>query len=607
MKKNDWILIATLALYSFLFYKESAGINFVLFNLALIIALIIKDKQILKNSAWLLTASGSMLSAICIGYYGNGLSITANIISLSILSALSYSSKSSVIISLLFSFYSYASAIVFMILSWQQRLLSEKDPTHSKRKWSLILVPISITILFFFMYRSSNALFNDFTKNLNLDFISADWVFFTLGGLLLLFGFFHHQKIKEIAEVDENASNDIDPLKSKPITLFGKQLSISDEEFSGKLLFLLLNILLLFVNVLDIHFMFISNALPAGVTYSEFVHQGTGMLITSILMAIAIILFYFRGALNFSDKSKMIRILAYVWIAQNAFMILSTLFRNNMYVTEYGLTYKRIGVYVYLLLTWAGLITTFIKIAKVKTNAYLFRVNGWIFYSVLIIAAFINWDKLITEVNITKAKQVQTDYLLDLSYTALPKLYTYHNDSLQTDSISDKNDAFIINNFNRKRDAKLYHFLQDREQLGWKSWYYDQDDTFKKLLDMHNEQKLTGLNLSFLKIESLNVLKDLQNIRSLNLMGNTIKDTKELKDFKELKELNLRANLLVNLSGIESMRNLQTLDIQQNDIRDYSSLFKLQNLKTVYVDSKITASNYELLRKNLPLTTIVQN
>ncbi|HET6226516.1 MAG TPA: hypothetical protein VFF27_09575, partial [Bacteroidia bacterium] len=240
MKKNDWILIATLTLYSFLFYKQSAGINFVIFNLALIIALLIKDKRVLKNSAWLLTASGSLLSALCIGYYANGLSITANVISLSILSALSYNSKSSVIISLLFSFYSYASAVVFMILAWQERLLSAKDQNQSKRKWSLIFVPIIITLIFFFMYKSSNALFNNFTKNINLDFISADWIFFTLGGLLLLFGFFHHQKIKEIAEIDERPSNNIDSLNSKTITLFGKELSISDEEFSGKLLFLLL-------------------------------------------------------------------------------------------------------------------------------------------------------------------------------------------------------------------------------------------------------------------------------------------------------------------------------------------------------------------------------
>lgn len=606
MKKNDCILITTVALYSFLFYQESAGINFVLFNLALISALLIKDQHVLKSKGWLLTASGSLLSALCVGYYGNGLSVTANIISLSLLSALSYGKGTSVILSLLFSIYSYVSSFILVCIERQQKNAEKEE--RKVKKWGLIIIPILITLIFFFMYRSSNALFNDFTKNISFDFISFGWILFTFSGVVLLTGFFYHQRIKTLALLDESASNAIDPSNSKTIALFGKELSITDEEFSGKLLFLLLNLLLLVVNALDVQFMFIDNKLPKGVTYSEFVHQGTGMLITSILMAIAIILFYFRGALNFSEKGNIIKWMAYVWIIQNAFMICSTLFRNNMYVAEYGLTYKRIGVYVYLILTLIGLITTYIKIAKIKSNFFLFRVNGWAFYTVLVIAAFVNWDRFISEFNINKARQVQTEYLVDLSYTVLPTLYAYHIDSLGSEEQM-KHSVLTsgINTFERIRDEQLFLFLKRNETQGWKSWYLDGSKTHEELISMHDHQRISALNLSFMKIASMKPLNEFKGIHSLNLIGNAIKDSKELSDFNELTALSLQKNGLVELKGLRSMKKLEVLDIRHNRITDYSPLFELKNLKKLYVDTEIPTTQFEALQQQLPQTTIIKS
>ncbi|HSH66048.1 MAG TPA: DUF4153 domain-containing protein, partial [Bacteroidia bacterium] len=472
------------------------------------------------------------------------------------------------------------------------------------RKWRLILIPVIITLLFFFMYRSSNVLFNDFTKNINLDFISWNWISFTFGGFILLYGFFYHQKIKSIAVLEANSRADIDPLNAGTITVFGKQLTINDEEFSGKLLFILLNLLLLIVNTLDIRFMFFENKLPDGITYSAFVHQGTGMLITSLVIAIAIILFYFRGALNFSEKSKTIKLVAYLWIAQNAFMILSTLLRNNMYVSEYGLTYKRIGVYVYLILTLLGLITTFVKILKIKTNAYLFRVNAWLFYFVLIISVFVNWDGLIADFNINKAKRVQTDYLLNLSYSVLPALYTYSDSSMpiaSSYSVLDYN-----KNFERDRDGQLYYFLEAHDKLSWKSWYYNDKKTYSELKRLEINQKITRLDLSAKGIVSVQPLWQFNSIHSLNLMSNKVSDLNELIKFTMLKELNLRDNKFSQLKSIGSLKDLELLDIRQNLIVDYSPLFELKKLKTLYVDASISQTDYEMLEQKLSQTKIIK-
>ncbi len=53
--------------------------------------------------------------------------------------------------------------------------------------------------------------------------------------------------------------------------------------------------------------------------------------------------------------------------------------KNSEYVLNLGLTYKRLGVYAFLILAIIGLIFTFIKIHQQKTNAYL--LTKWFAYS----------------------------------------------------------------------------------------------------------------------------------------------------------------------------------------------------------------------------------
>ncbi len=602
MKKDNWILMIAVALYSFLFYKQTAGLNFTLFTLMLLIASLIRDPQLIKYTSWKLAALGSLISAACIGYYGNGLSVTANVIPLSLLSAVSYSTTTSVLASLLFSFYSYTSAIVLMFVDWQERK-SKQLVSKLKIKGTLIFIPVMITFLFFLMYRSSNVLFNDFTKNFHLNFISWSWILFTLGGFVVLYGFFYHQQIQMLAEQDRSMPNEIDPSAVKNFMLFGKLVSNQDEELSGKLLFLLLNALLLLVNGIDFRFIFINNALPEGITHSEFVHQGTGMLIISLLLAIAIILSYFRGSLNFSEKGKIIKILVYVWIIQNAFMILSTAFRNNLYIMEYGLTYKRIGVYIYLFLTLIGLITTAIKIMHFKTNAYLFRVNGWVFYIVLIMSTVVNWDKYIADFNIHKAKQIQMDYLASLSFDILPQLYNHHHSTLN------KNATSIISAYSKsdtERDRQFYHFLTAYNDRSWKSWYYNSEQTYCDLLTMHTNQKITSLNLSLLHITSMAFLKKFDQLLQLNLTYNELMDIKELSRFKELNYLNITHNRLISLNGIAALKKLEYLDISQNPITDYTGLYNLKTLKKLYVGSSITNFQFESLQNHLKNTIIAK-
>lgn len=594
MKKNDWILLLSVCLYSFLFYEQSAGINFTIFSLVLIGSLFAKDKSLLKNPSWRFAAIGSIITSILIGYYGNTLCVIANIISLSYLSAMSVRPNSSLLMGLLFSAYSYCSSLIFMFIAYIERKANpEPDQKNTpKKKIALIIIPLIVTIIFFFMYRASNALFDDLASKINFDFISFSWIAFTLGGFILLYGFFYHRKISTLAAIDETASNNLDSQNNNTISLFGKKLSLDEEEFSGRIMLILLNGLLLLVNCLDINFLFIDGKLPKDMSYSQFVHQGIGVLITSILIAIAIILFYFRGALNFYKKNRVLKLLAYFWIIQNAFMLLSTAFRNEMYINEYGLTYKRIGVFIYLLLTLIGLLTTIIKILKSKSNHFLFRINGVLFYSLLIVSCFFSWDDIITSFNTKKAHWLEKNYLVELSGTNLPQLFVLKHDTINRNKefrlkTQDTSLDYLTTNNNQGSDfdtelnRKLVLFVDNYETQSWKSWYYDEQSTYNQLQNIKVFETTSELNLRELH---LSVVPNLQS-------------------FTNLKKLNLYSNFISSLDGIEKLLKLEYLDVSQNKITDYKPLYNLKNLKELTTNS-MTNTQLKELQNKLPNTKI---
>jgi Leucine-rich repeat (LRR) protein len=600
MKKNDLILLISVTLYSLLFYKQAAGINYLIFSIAMIIALVIKDKNVTTNRNWIAAAIGSVLSGATVAYYGTGLTFLANIFSLFILSAFSISKKSSVIFAWFYSFFSMVTSAGFMIVDLIEKK-QEKAKTNKESfgiKFLAVIGIIVIIALFFLLYRASNPLFLNFTKNINLNFITIGWIAFTLLGFLLLYGFFYHRNIKEMYEWETQTSDNLihESIMNKSLT---KGMKIENENISGTVLFVLLNILLLIVNILDLNFLWGNGKLPEGMTYSDFVHQGTGTLILSVVIAIAIILFYFRSRLNFYEKNQTIKILACLWIIQNAIMIFSTAFRNGLYINEYSLTYKRIGVYVYLALTMIGLITTFMKILFKKSNWFLFRKNSWAFYSVLIFACFLNWPMIVTNYNISLSKKLDKTYLLELSPCTLPSLINLEQDtnkrntvinSFPVDDYNEITSSFYLNNpqsFTAQLHQKIYHFLEYREKADWQSWCMNKQNTVDEILQLEEQGKLKIFYLSNSYIETLEPIAKFNHLEELEINNDHITDLAQLKNFPQLHRLDISYNKLNNLNALPELKKLKQLYLRNNQISDFTPLQRAENLEILDVSSNL--------------------
>lgn len=475
MKTNDYLLITATAGYSYLFFEQNAGINFLVFNMLLIISFLITNKLLIKEKKWLWAAGMTIISGVCVFIHSSDLSIIANCISIVLLSAFTLNTKTSGIFSLLFSAFSVCSSFIYIItdaVTRSQNQTSTDGTSKKGYKFIAISIVLILCVLFFSLYKNANPLFAENTKWINLDFISFKWVAFTLGGFILVYALIYHKTIPAI----EKWENNLLEINSKNVEDNTKRFET--EHLSGITLFVFLNLMLLILNFGDITSIWFKAALPKGISHSDFVHNGVGMTILSIIIATSLLMFLFRKDYTTIKNHKVLKALILIWIIQNLIMLFSTACRNQIYIASYNFTYRRIGVYIWLLLAAIGLVIVSIKIIKEKSNWYLIKTNFAVWFSVLILSSTVNWDIMITKYNIRNKplKDVDFYYLFSLSDSNIPELievskssdFALINNNLKnytnnySDSIYKENYNTLLNN--KKKDF-LHNYTND-----WQSY-----------------------------------------------------------------------------------------------------------------------------------------
>jgi hypothetical protein len=461
--RTNLSFLLALTAYGYLFYQQGAGINFLLFNLVLTGALAWIQPHLFRSVLWRWLAMGSTFSSGCVAWYGNDLALTASLISW--LAMVGYSCQPDA--SFLLAWVQALHSILTAPFRRLYRYFDEQSqaggqparPTFVNRLYTYAL-PVVVTLFFFLLYRSANANFASTLSHISFDFISMEWILWMMGGFLLLFGVFYREVLAELAFLDFALKDNL----SGGETDYSKaNLVLKKENSKATALLWMLNGLLLLVNLNDFVYFSLHSTIPDGSTYAEYVHQGVYTLILTMLMAIGILLYYFRGDQHFFAGNRLLLSLSFAWIVQNGVLLSITACKNQWYVEEYGLTYKRIGVYIYLLLTLIGLITTLYKLKHVKSGWFLIRKNSWALYTVLVLSAALNWDQMIVRYNLHQARVLDVSYLLTLSDTAIPELFAIRENPLYQISPAQK-----MRIENRRED-----FLRKAAQKDWQSLTFE--------------------------------------------------------------------------------------------------------------------------------------
>jgi hypothetical protein len=456
MKKHQ-IILACSIIFTLLFYKESVGVNLSIFALLLTGLICYSFQDRFTQRSHLILVVTSVLSCLAFAWYGDFVSFLALSMSVLILQFKTQESELKVIQVFPLVFLNAISSVgrIFVFSQW----LPEKriHNNFAKKLVAYFVIPAIFIVVFFATYSFGSTHFSSLLTDYTLDLDIIEVIVIGILGFYISFSFWNYW-VPDIC-YDKNAllNNDFDTgaeIKNQNTFSF---LDLDFERKSGEITLILLNFMLLIFIITYNYEQFFEAKTTSNLSADT--HERVNSVIFSIVMAVGLILFYFKGGFNFDKKAVWLKKLAKIWIVLNGLLILSTIIKNSEYISVFGLTYKRLGVYAFLILAIIGLVFVFLKIMKQKTNSYLANQMVWYFYGTVLLCSFVNWGNLITNYNISVNKSVEPEFLSNLNF----------NDEVRKEYFSKNHlDGKLIESY-REEEIKQYQY----KSFLSKALYYD--------------------------------------------------------------------------------------------------------------------------------------
>lgn len=517
--KRTMLFIMLLAVYNFFFWQEAFGLNAVIFTVLLTGSLLYLNPEGIKNKYVIVSLAAMFISCALVLIHNSAFSNFSLFITGITFTGFVHQKQ----VSSVFTAFSTAGLSFFMfpyniIEGLKKSGNKYKVMRYVFKSFKLAVIPVIILIIFYSMYAYSNPLFNSYSETflgtIN-DFLFNFFKYypferfaFIFLGLIIVMGILYNVNITAFKELDlkflsflkrdklnklvmKTGAQKYRPAIIQIGLLKPKNLSLISEFKTGIMLLVMVNLLLLCLNIIDIKFLWFGFNFADVTNIAYYVHNGTYMLIFSILLSMAILLYLFRGNINFYSRNSPLKFLAYLWIFQNAVMASSVALRNIYYMEYYyALSYKRIGVMIFLLLSFIGLVTMVLKIKDRRTTFNIFKINAAAVFVVMLLISVFNWDIEIAKFNLTNPKResIDVEYLIDLSSDVLP-LLAQNKDILERAylyrSFGHQSGSTGLQEFMRKRKR----FLTTYKSHTWLSWNYADYETYKYLANSESNEK----------------------------------------------------------------------------------------------------------------------
>ena len=502
MKKTHLLILAlvTAVLFVVLFYKKSLGINLLLFQAVMIPVMLYVNRPVKFNllTSSILFATG--LSAIFAVVVNTSWGIVVNFLLLFCLGyVLAFPKGKSFFHAACGTFLRCFLAQISMFTSHPEEKTNSNSGSPLKRKlykfFFFFFIPVCILLFFFLLYLTSSSIFfksvQPFLNKIADLFSNVKFSLFFcfILGLIVVNPLLMRTKKLPIYEHDLSSSNHLKRIRKKHFFSF-RATALKTQNITGVVLLFMLNALILCFNYIDITNIWIGFEWN-GTFLKEFVHEGTWILLFSVFISAIIALYFFNNNLNFYSKNKLLKRLTVLWIVQNLIMTISVVIRNLYYINHFGLAYKRIAVLFFLILVAIGLVTIIIKVLKIKSSYFLWRVNGFSLLVVLTVSALFNWDVMIAKYNFAHYNRSLIEYrfMYKLSDAALPYTTKTLEQLADINAVQIKTMPFDISQsylwsyqeyyerINKKRDD----FLSDYTSRKFLEWNLPDYLAFKRL------------------------------------------------------------------------------------------------------------------------------
>lgn len=156
-------------------------------------------------------------------------------------------------------------------------------------------------------------------------------------------------------------------------------------------------------NLLDARYLWLHGALPAGITFSQYAHEGTGWLTFALLLATVFIGLTTSPWLVPDCRDRGPRLLSFLWVVQGGVMAVGVLRRIQLYVAYNGLTSLRLLGIAGTLLILSGLAVMVVKLWRRRNIIWLLRRYVAAFIIALVICALFPDDYACARFNVWQA------------------------------------------------------------------------------------------------------------------------------------------------------------------------------------------------------------
>ncbi len=497
------LLIALGLLYPALFYDVGAGVNVLIYTLIVLAVAHFLNPDAYKNKYVLIAASSMLLLAIASMWHANHYTIWIHFLLYVILAgSLHWEQGRSLLYTSWTGLFKLLEALNFSSQAKAQPPVQASKPAKWNmgviKKLSIYIIPLLVVVLFLRIYSNANEIFGTIIHTLfsRFEFIwdwikdffpklNIYWILQFILGVYIARVLYSKMATKNVLQAEQAMQITATRKFKKPTKFYG--LKLLNEYKAGMFLLICLNAILLFLNIIDINYVWL-NFEFTGETLREFVHEGTLNLLVSILLSGAIVLYLFRGNLNFYSKNKWLKLLTIVWIAQNIFLTASVLMRNFHYINHYNLAYKRIGLLFFCILIIWAMLFIIVKVQKSRSNYYLTTRIFKATFVIVVFSAVWDWASIITKYNFNRAGKayVHYNFLQTLPDRCLPMLAenmdrAFEIEEKQRSKFNRNSTPNNMEEYKIEVQNRIDMFKKKFNEASWKEWTVAEQQAYQKL------------------------------------------------------------------------------------------------------------------------------
>jgi hypothetical protein len=198
MKTKDWLIVVGGVLFAYLFYKQSAGLNYLVYSLFVVAGLLLSNPKNITNKRWWLSIAALAISLCGMVLYGSMVAWVSVIFSLLLVAGYSNNGKASAVLNFLQSVIAVPLSLPNFFR--QNHIAAEnKRRTNGKKSSAygfVYIIIFCVFILFVLLYSATSTAFSELLKQINFRFISFGWVMWVLMGLFISFALLKNRRLK---------------------------------------------------------------------------------------------------------------------------------------------------------------------------------------------------------------------------------------------------------------------------------------------------------------------------------------------------------------------------------------------------------------------------